>query len=436
MKPILCSLALLCLIFKLSAQDNNPPGLSIGDKVPDITISNILNHPTGEATLSDYLGQWLILDFWATWCSPCIAMFPKTDSLQQAFEGEVTFLSVTYEEEGKVNTLFNKLNSLQGLKPIMAVEDTKLQKLFPHRSLPHYVWINPEGVVAAITGMDEVTGRNIEAMLQKKATMANKKAETTLSYDRKESLLTAHAALPGSPVRYHSAILDYVEGLKASYTVYPPGPLSGGRLLALNLPLPWLYRLAYSGGTHFFGKNRMVIEIADMEGFASSLGGQAYEDWLRDGHGFCYEVTVPPHMAGQEYEIMQQDMARYFPQYQAKVETRKRPVLALVKTSAADKIVSHGGKPQVDMKPYGLQMQNMHLGSLVMQLNVKYLQHLDTPLVDQTGYKGKVDLDLDATLSDVASLREALQAYGLDLVGQEAEIEVLVIGDTEKNNRP
>ena len=62
-------------------------------------------------------------------------------------------------------------------------------------------------------------------------------------------------------------------------------------------------------------------------------------------------------------------------------------------------------------------------------LEVKYLQHLPTPLINQTGYTERVDLHLMASLSQVEELRKALQAYDLDLVERMEAIEVLVIRD-------
>jgi thiol-disulfide isomerase/thioredoxin len=77
-------LAMLCLNFAVMAQNSKPPtNLKIGDKVPEITISNILNYkdstgkPSTSAKISEFKGKLLILDFWATWCTPCIKYLPE-----------------------------------------------------------------------------------------------------------------------------------------------------------------------------------------------------------------------------------------------------------------------------------------------------------------------------------------------------------------------
>jgi thiol-disulfide isomerase/thioredoxin len=50
----------------------------------------------GATTLSGLRGRLVILDFWATWCKPCIAAFPKMDALRERYkDAPVTILGVT-----------------------------------------------------------------------------------------------------------------------------------------------------------------------------------------------------------------------------------------------------------------------------------------------------------------------------------------------------
>src|SRR3546814_8670628 len=47
--------------------------------------------------------------------------------------------------------------------------DSALNKLFPHVGVPTYVWINPEGNVAAITEGSKITAENIESALDRRS---------------------------------------------------------------------------------------------------------------------------------------------------------------------------------------------------------------------------------------------------------------------------
>ncbi|MEL6924941.1 MAG: TlpA disulfide reductase family protein, partial [Bacteroidota bacterium] len=75
---------------------NEAKGLSIGAQAPDFLLADVTGK---EVSLSDFRGKVVYLDFWATWCSPCIRMMPHSKRLQQQFEGkDVVFLYVSLDK--------------------------------------------------------------------------------------------------------------------------------------------------------------------------------------------------------------------------------------------------------------------------------------------------------------------------------------------------
>ena len=425
------SLLLLCLSGQGLAQSRQGAvvPLEIGDPLPDLRLDNVLNHPTGTIQLSDYRGRWLILDFWATWCGPCIGMFPKADSLEQLFEGKLAFLPVTYEPAQLVRHTFEKRMLLKGLSPPIVTSEEKLHALFPHRVLPHYVWIDPRGVVRAFTGPKEINAQQIRKVLEEEqtATSLRVKEDDFLPFEREDPLLSLNKILPAPEQQYHSALTSYLKGLSPFFSYEPPGPGRGARILQVNSSIRGLFQTAYSQVNLFFGDNRIAWKGKEEASWREELEGQDYEDWLEAGNGFCYELRLPARLAGQEWTFMQQDLARFFPRYQAGVEVMEWPVLALVKTSRLEPIKSKGGKPKLVVTPTGAFLQNVPLISLLYRLNVTYQQGSPGPLVDRTGYEEPVDLLLEGDMTELSSLRKALQAYGLDLVEKKAATKVLVI---------
>src|SRR5690606_11510493 len=177
-KPIIGSLGIVVgfiivlLLFHNDAYPQEP--LRIRDKLPPAIVKNVIHHSSKEIQLSQYKGKLLIIDFWATWCSPCLAAFPKTDSLQKVFQNEVQFLPVTYESQEKVERVFNRLPKLKNVTLPLIVQDEELHKLFPHKKLPHYVWVDHSGTVIAITEGEAVNATNIRSIIAGKTSLDEK----------------------------------------------------------------------------------------------------------------------------------------------------------------------------------------------------------------------------------------------------------------------
>ena len=117
-----------------------------GFEAPNI----ILNRIDGKQfRLADFRGQWVMVNFWATWCGPCVDEMPSLDAFSQKYKKEnleVLAVSVDTLPKEKVAEFVKAFNlSFQ----VFLDPSSEMSDKFAVNSLPATFVVNPEGLVVA-----------------------------------------------------------------------------------------------------------------------------------------------------------------------------------------------------------------------------------------------------------------------------------------------
>jgi len=131
--------------------------LRAGDMAPDFSVELL----TGETfTLSEHRGTVVALDFWATWCGPCVQKMPSTQALSEQFEGQVMFVGINVGEH--LEQVLDFIDERGFTYPIGLDENSYIHRnLYPSPGIPYMVIINRDGIITETfsgygIGMDEL----------------------------------------------------------------------------------------------------------------------------------------------------------------------------------------------------------------------------------------------------------------------------------------
>ena len=112
---------------------------------PELARDFTLQTLDGESmSLSDLRGQWTLLNFWATWCAPCIKEMPYLNQL--ATEREMQVLGVNFNEEDEAVRRFVDEHGISF--PILMQPDDITLLVYGVRGLPRSFVIAPDGTIA------------------------------------------------------------------------------------------------------------------------------------------------------------------------------------------------------------------------------------------------------------------------------------------------
>jgi peroxiredoxin len=121
--------------------------LQVGDTAPPFTLKTLDGK---DLTLADLKGKFVLLDFWATWCAPCVAEIPNLKAVHDAFAADPRFamVSLSLDDQPADARFFvdsQKLTWLQGF----VGPDSSVASAYDATAIPATFLISPDGKILA-----------------------------------------------------------------------------------------------------------------------------------------------------------------------------------------------------------------------------------------------------------------------------------------------
>ncbi|HBU82570.1 MAG TPA: TlpA family protein disulfide reductase [Paenibacillus sp.] len=121
-------------------------GINQGNIAPDFE----LNTPDGEKLkLSDFRGQKVIVNMWATWCPPCRVEMPDMQKFYEKYKDEkATIIAVNMtSSEKSLDSIPNFLKEYGITFPVVLDEQNKVGEIYQVYALPTSIIIDSQGII-------------------------------------------------------------------------------------------------------------------------------------------------------------------------------------------------------------------------------------------------------------------------------------------------
>lgn len=130
-----------------------------GEEAYDFTLERL---DGGSITLSDLRGGWVLVNFWATWCPPCVKEMPYLDAIGRS--RDLAVLGVNMNEPRDRVAAFVEESGV-GF-PILLDPDDTVKIMYEARALPRTVIVAPDGTVAGVV-LGAVSEESLNSWLDK-----------------------------------------------------------------------------------------------------------------------------------------------------------------------------------------------------------------------------------------------------------------------------
>ena len=164
MSRVLTAALALLLGLGASAAANPPVKLKVGDAAPQFSRTDLHGHPFDLRR-----GKVVLIDFWASWCAPCIIAIPHLSQLQKKYGARgLQVVGISMDDSATITK--KTMQNIRFDYPVM-MGDVKLGNLYGGvLGLPLQILVGADGKILAIRSGDfppEALDKEIAAALKK-----------------------------------------------------------------------------------------------------------------------------------------------------------------------------------------------------------------------------------------------------------------------------
>lgn len=186
-----------------------PPTKLLGQRIGDFEFTALDGSTVSRASLE---GKIVVLDFWATWCGPCVKSLPVLNEVRQKLRGreDVVFLAVSIDESDVDDNALRETFAKLGVDvPIVRDTQRAAQQVFQIEGIPNLFVLGPDGTVQDNeVGINEQLLEQLPARLAALAAGENIFPQAQARYDERQAAYEESLNRPQSADQVGEPILQ------------------------------------------------------------------------------------------------------------------------------------------------------------------------------------------------------------------------------------
>ncbi len=379
--------------------------LKVGDTFPVISVNNIMNAPVKSIDIAANGDKKLyVLNFWGTWCSPCIPEMDELAKLQKKNADKVQIIGISDDSPQKLKTyLKNKPTT------VWLATDTNylFYNLFNFSSVSHSAVVDAKRNIVALVKTHSVTQQLLDTLLAggkvySDALLNEKPVNTSDDIFAVDTTLTNSFTVRG-----------YMIGQESMGRIYKgKSPYANRRISFVNSGLTTIYKDAYN----IVSQKQVIYETDEKK----------INDYQNKQSKYCIDLLVSHEEKDSIFSILQQRLNATLP-IKARIEYKTIPVYVLTN---ADFNLPESNKPNT----YGFSGNGYDgSGVTVAEFANNYLSNeLELPVVDESNLTKRYDIKTSIEMRTRDNVIKSIEALGLRIEKTERKMKMLVLYDTEK----